>query len=730
MRHTMVVFSLLVLLVTPGSVVSAQEAAPAVRTDLVRLDAVVTDAKGQLVRGLSGSDFVLLEDGKPQTLTHFIFVGSAEGDAAAAKAPATAPTPLAPAMPQGPGRSIVLIIDDLHISTNNLQYTKPALVRFVAQTVQPEDRVALVLTSSPGSVRQLSGDRAQLEQAIQGLTSREAIVGAARGSAMTPAEAEMVLRGDLSATRLAARALMTEPGSVYESGPRSAVEGGPAAAATAGLPSVTDDAKERAAAQEARRQADMILAEATRFSRVTLDTVADVVRSIAEVPGRKICLVVSDGFLLGMGTRSDQTQFFRGVIDAATRSGTVVYTLDSRGLAMAGGDASTGGAAVPAGLQQNVDHKAVLRYRETLSALAGDTGGFLIHGTNEPTPALQRMLADNEAYYLMAYEPANTKRDGRFRRIELKLPGRSGLTVRTRTGYFAPDDKARAAAKPVTHEPAPAGLQEAEARSVLGATVPAKGIPVSLTVDYLDLPPAGAQALVRAQVDVNSLPWREVEGRRRADVDLVGGVFDASGALTGSPFTRHVALDLTKAEQEMARKAGLQMQQRVPVQPGRQTLRLVVVGANLAPLGGAAQSIDVPNLADQKLALSSVFLATSAKPAGGPAADGAGVGETLRDVQVSRSFKRGEGLYFQLYVYNVAPDADVVLQAQIRSGEKLVGASKPQPVTVQQKDGVLLPQSNGMSLEGFASGRYELRVVVVDRKTNLTVFRAIDFTVE
>jgi hypothetical protein len=87
-----------------------------------------------------------------------------------------------------------------------------------------------------------------------------------------------------------------------------------------------------------------------------------------------------------------------------------------------------------------------------------------------------------------------------------------------------------------------------------------------------------------------------------------------------------------------------------------------------------------------------------------------------------RRFRRGESLYFQLYVYNVVPDAsgaiDVVLQAQIRSGDKLIAASKPQPVVFQQKDGVPLPQSNGMSLDGFEPGRYELRVVVVDRRAN------------
>ncbi len=94
----------------------------------------------------------------------------------------------------------------------------------------------------------------------------------------------------------------------------------------------------------------------------------------------------------------------------------------------------------------------------------------------------------------------------------------------------------------------------------------------------------------------------------------------------------------------------------------------------------------------------------------------------------------GSSVYFQLYVYNVLADekgaSDVVLQAQIRSGDKLLAASKPQPLSFQQKDGVPLPQTNGMSLEGLDPGRYDLRVVVVDRRANATAYRSVDFTVE
>ncbi len=71
-----------------------------------------------------------------------------------------------------------------------------------------------------------------------------------------------------------------------------------------------------------------------------------------------------------------------------------------------------------------------------------------------------------------------------------------------------------------------------------------------------------------------------------------------------------------------------------------------------------------------------------------------------------------------------------MLQAQIRSGKDTIAASKPWAVTLQQKDGVPLPQSNGMSLESLARGDYELRVVVVDRKADATAYRSVAFSVE
>ena len=71
-----------------------------------------------------------------------------------------------------------------------------------------------------------------------------------------------------------------------------------------------------------------------------------------------------------------------------------------------------------------------------------------------------------------------------------------------------------------------------------------------------------------------------------------------------------------------------------------------------------------------------------------------------------------------------------MLQAQLRQGETLVAASQPQPIRAERRNGALLPLTNGMPLGGLPAGRYDLRVVVMDKKANVTVSRQVDFTIE
>jgi VWFA-related protein len=630
-------------------------------------------------------------------------------------------------------RRIAIAVDDLHVAGGNLEYAKQALERLVSDFVSPEDHLALVSTVS-GLVQQFTTERAVLRQAIARLSPREAEVLPARGSRMTPAQAELILRGDTSSLYLAARTMIDDPSSAFSAqSPQAAMEGTGGGGSRAGL---AERPEERAAAKEAERQARSVLAEALRFSSGTLNVVEDVLRSMARATGRKICVLVSDGFLVGAGTSEERTFDLQRVVDAATRSGAVVYSLDTHGLVTTGGDAAVAGAGTAPGLQARVDRQARQLYRETLSGLAGDTGGFLIQGTNDLAAGLRRMIEDNDSYYLMAYEPSNQKRDGRFRKIAVRLPRHRNLTVRTRKGYLAPDDR-KLAAKPGSSVPATAAaaaardaLDEGEARAALATPIRGNDIPVRLAADYLQVPPSGPQAIIRAHVDLSQLRWEEADGRRRASVELAAGVYDAEGKLVGAPSGKVAELDLGPAEYQRAAAAGLQYQQQVALLPGRYQVRLVARERRLVQTGAAAEWVEIPDLKQKKLAVSGLFLSSSAPGAAGPAASG----DRPREAGARRRFKRGDSLFFQIYVYNPLVDdkgaSDVVLQAQIWSGVSAVAASKPQPVALRTRDGAPSLETNEMRLEGLDRGGYELRVVVVDRKANVTASRKVDFSVE
>ena len=725
MRRSGIAASFSTLLALAGGAAGTQDPVPGAKSEIVRLDVVVTDSQGTPVRDLTRDDFRLLEDGKPQRLTHFTAAdrrGPVPGAVDQAEAE-PAPSGTA-ALAAGEGRQIVVFVDDLHMQVESVVFAKEALLRLVDEFLVAEDNVALVTASGGAGTHRLSRDRATLRQAINRLVLRNAPVLTGQSTQMTPAQAEMILRGDSGALRLAARTLMDTPGSGFAAGD-------PANISSSRLIMGTAEPEERSAAAEAERQARGILVDALRFSTATLERLDDIVRGLSSLPGRKICLLVSDGFLVGAGTSEERTQEMHGVVDAATRAGAVVYALDSRGLVTRGLDAGVTGPSTRADARFGVDRRAEQLFRDTLETLSSDTGGFLVRATNDLAAGLRRMLGDNEIYYLMAYEPTNTKRDGKFRKIEVRLSRGDGYVVRTRKGYLAPDERkeARKAAASAASL-YPLGLDDSEVRAVLSAPRPSGDIPVHLAADYLDLPPSGPQAVVRAHVDLSALRWQAQAGRRQAAFDVWGWVFDARGKAVGEPFGRHSDLDLTVEQQRRAAREGFQYQQQVALPPGRYEIRFVAAESHAGRLGGASQWLDIPDLGEKKLEMSSVFLSSSA----GTGGQEPGGGEALRAVPALRRFKGGESLYFQVYVYNPAVDekgsSDIVLQAQIWSEGKVIAASKPRPAALERKDGIPAPETNGMSLEGLSPGNYSLKVVVVDRRANATVARSIDLTVE
>ena len=170
-----------------------------------------------------------------------------------------------------------------------------------------------------------------------------------------------------------------------------------------------------------------VYAEAAGRLRLTLDTLERVSASVAGLKGRKTLLLVSEGFIM------DPTEPEFRDLRAARRANTAVHFIDARSpegalgqAGMAGGGAEFGDAV------EERDTTTLLAFaaRETEGArsVALDTGGSIVSGTAALADEMARIARESRAYYLLGYVPTNTKRDGKFRKIEVAVarPGSIG----------------------------------------------------------------------------------------------------------------------------------------------------------------------------------------------------------------------------------------------------------------------------------------------------------------
>jgi VWFA-related protein len=137
---------------------------------------VVTGKDGRCVDGIAQGELEVLEDGKPQTLSHFAVEArpGLRAEAVAPPMPAAAPAPAPSQAPPTPrGRFFVLAVDDLHTAPGNMAEARRAMTRFVDEQVSDDDLVALATTSGTAGVFQdFTRDRAALRRAIARIESR------------------------------------------------------------------------------------------------------------------------------------------------------------------------------------------------------------------------------------------------------------------------------------------------------------------------------------------------------------------------------------------------------------------------------------------------------------------------------------------------------------------------------------------------------------------------------
>ena len=248
----------------------------------------------------------------------------------------------------------------------------------------------------------------------------------------------------------------------------------------------------------------------------------------------------------------------------------MIYALDTRGLiAMPEAfDASQPGFGneQPPGARMSMESSAIEANRDGLNALSRDTGGFPIFNNNDLSLGLQKIIADTEVYYLLAFEPLVSYRDGRFRKLEVRVKNHPEYKVRSSKGYFAPDDKAavkasekedRERAKLAAEReknPDKAAKKESAAKVALvgnayNALFPLRAIPTELAVDYVDTGKGEGYATLAAHFDVSGIKFEPTNDRYNATVEVVGTIYDEKGKSVDG-FSQKLAMTLKLATYE------------------------------------------------------------------------------------------------------------------------------------------------------------------------------------
>jgi VWFA-related protein len=562
------------LLVLPVQGPAAQQAQPPVfRTNLsiVSVDVVVRDRNGQVVRGLTERDFELMEDGRAQDVRTFTYQEIKEGPVAAVSVELLAGVEeKVLASTTRTAAPVVVEASPVPMRTEDLAGRRLVILLFDTSSMQPED-----VQRSVDSARKYVSTEMDAAD----------LVAVATISTM------LNVLTDFTADPAKVTAALNQL--AYSDG----TETPPPSAETA----ATDEAL-AAATEEAA--ADAEAAELAMFNNdMRLRALRTLAESLTTIEQKKAILYFSAGM---QRSGQDNQVELRTAINAAVRANVSIYPIDVRGLqaVVPGGDArqaSGRGQGMFTGRGMSQQFARLAASQDSLVSLAADTGGRAFTDTNNFGEAFTRVRRDMSAYYLLGYSSSNKNKDGRFRRIQVRLkPGvGDGYRVEARAGYYADRDFAHTSRTD----------REAILEEQLLAAVSVTDLPVIASAMYFRL--AADKYYVPVAVSVPGSAVPVTAGLKEITLDILGQVMDERGFPVGR--LRQTMKLPAGTEKTLAGKQIL-YQSGMTLPPGRFSIKAVVRENATGLMGTFEAPITVPELRQQPMKVSSVVLSTQVQP--------------------------------------------------------------------------------------------------------------------
>jgi VWFA-related protein len=651
----------------------------------VEVDARVLDAQGRFLPDLSVNDFQLFEDGKPQNVTVFSLVNL---PVERAERPLFAKQPIEPDVQTNlatrEGRVYLLVLDDLHVQALRSNLVKRAAKRFVERYIGANDMAAVVTTGGRTETAQdFTTNQRLLLSAIDKFMGRKL-----RSSVMNRIEEEARTRGVRGANER-----INDPDD-FERGYQA---------------------------------------------RNTLTTLKNVAEYLENVRGRRKAVVFfSEGIdydINDVFNNRDATTIMdatRETIAAATRANVSIYGIDARGLTNMGDDSIEIGSFPDdptLGLGPMALQNELRLGQDSLRVLAEETGGFAAVNTNDMDGAFQRVVDDNSSYYVLGYYPANDRRDGRFRKIEVKV-NRPGVTVDARRGYVAPRGRAADANAKL------AGPKDAtpELREALSSPVGVTSLPLAATAAMFKGPDKNASVVVSLLIGGRDLPLVEKAGLFTNELEVALTATNVDGKVTGGD-RNTLQLSLKPDSVTRVRAGGFRLVTSLDLAPGRYQLRVAARESIARRAGSVLYDLEVPDFSKQPISISSIAL-TSGSSALSPTARPKDPLAKLLPAPIStfREFPQNDeiAIFTEVYDNNVAQPHKVEIRMTVKAeGGTTVFETREEHDSAELKGSAGgFGFTNRFPLAKFEPGLYVLRVEAQSRIGEMpSVAREIVFRV-
>jgi VWFA-related protein len=462
-----------------------------------------------------------------------------------------------------------------------------------------------------------------------------------------------------------------------------------------------------------------------------LETAANILGHLSE---KKSLIYFASG--LRLNGVDNQAQL-HATVDAAIKAGVSFWPIDARGLVAEAplGDA-TQGSQGNSGIYTGAAALAVSNNfelsQDTLFALAGDTGGKALFDTNELTRGIVQAQQAISDYYIIGYYSTNTTQNGKFRRVRISLKQNQEARLDYRQGYYA--DKVFSKFN--------ATDKERQLEDALMLEDPITDLTIAMEIDHFQLNRAEYFVPIVVKIPGRELALAKRGGAEHTLIDFVGEIKDLIGGTTVTNVRDNVNIKLSDATAAELAHRPIEYDTGFTLLPGKYMIKFLARDDETGRIGTYQTTFVIPNLnkEEKRVPISSVVLASQrvdqkdALYDAGKAKDRAkeaAVNPLVEDGKklipsVTRVFSIGREVYVYLQAYRQTPPGNtqpVVAFVSLYSGGKKAFETPPIAVAPNASSRLGTTSLNfDFGVSKLAPGEYDCQVSVIDPVTSKASF--------